>query len=386
MTTQSCSISTSPSMHMTPLEMPSEKYGTMKGIGSDRNYICTFFGNKTSLRYTPDQRTVRFLDVINNTVEQLTYSVPNVGIPCVQAAKEACFFTDVFGPDYDNGVLGVITRSTAHLVNSSYKYAANLSVCERTGITSGIVGIGAAKTSNFIVWDLNNLQPISSRTLPFQNRTQCAMIPSEFPTLAVTVQSGNDPINDEIALWDLRMQEGQPVQKHSVKKTEKDIVKIAVVETSQGPRLVTSSTSRNLLDFRALFDGQASCSFGEIERSVPLAHSEGFMGHCSVRELTAKGSKLTVTRKIESYSAMKGLNPLSLAILSGSFLSTSTKSIAGSYDCWNLEEGMKPDVEIGAITRNYHENTFTRAPGMFAFEGVSERDNKKHLFVFKTEE
>lgn len=347
--------------------IPVDQYGKMCDIAFKSHCLTASFESNLS-----SERTICFWDLLDENREKVEYTPNTRAKPCMRMASNACFFTDTTSK---GGILGSINSHSNKFEKTPYQYA-NLSVEELQGATIGT--IKAKEKCRLIFWDLFAMQEISCVDMGWQGRNMCAMVPSRHGSnLAITLQSGTCCTPNVIALWDSRSPE-KPVKEKIIYDTKKDIFSMAIIETSQGPRLVTRSTNSPTIDFRAIFDeafGEMvknyDSQFGELVASSDVPWGSGPYSAYDLSLSSTNCMELTTVTKDQWYTGCPGFSEIAHQETLRSYNFTK-----------NQNKTVKPDVTIAfpatiAIRHSAYDEE------RIVFEHLDPKDKTNKLFISK---
>ena len=232
-------------------------YKVVQGLVAGRHYVSACLKNQCQIT----EQKVRFWDLLDqgeSSIKYPRYSADTT--PLMRAGSNTCFFADAtpFG-----GILGAINAQTDQYIMTPYAWRA-LSVQGIKGATIGTIH----EKCQLTFWDLLTMQ--ETATFDGQGSHQCTMLPSPTSNFVVTLQSGTSHTLNLLALWDSRLS-NNPVKKKQIPSLkERDVYSMAIIDTPQGPQIVTRSRNCPTIALRGLFDEV----FGEIIRTYDSRSGE----------------------------------------------------------------------------------------------------------------
>ncbi len=350
-------------------------HGEIKSITSDVDYLAASFTKKIN---NGKKRVICFWNLSGGDVLNKTEYKTNLDTrPVMQNNSFGCFFTDKTRTRY---VLGYIDSQTHDKQKMPYTEMPNLSIEDLTGVTIG----KGRKACKMMFWDLFRMQPVSTIKTDWHKRNLCALVPSA-SHLAVTLQSDTDSKPNIISLWDSRVAKN-PVKKTTVHE-DKNIHSMVILQTSDGPRIITSSVDNSAIDFRNLFKE----AFGETIK-IYNAQKSGDLDKCSdvpentrsnslsgysLSFLNSKGSTLNTSTTYKWYTG---------EFDEGNFTIASQVTVR-SYDVNSQEESIEPRpvIEFPADTKENPKYTFACDTEKVVFAEKNSDSNIKKIGIYKIE-
>ncbi len=292
----------------------------VQGLVAGRHYVSACLKDQSKIT----TQKIRFWDLLNQNEGSIKYSITQYSAyttPLMRAGPNTCFFADTTP---SGGILGAINAQTDQLMMTPYEWKA-LSVQGSKGVTLGAIH----DNCRLIFWDLLTMQ--ETATFDGQGCHQCAMLPSPSSDFVVSLQSSSAHTPNLLALWDRRLSHNPIKKKYIPSIEERDIYSMVIIDTLQGPQIVTRSRSHPMIAIRSIFDEV----FGEIINTYDSRCGE--LIRCAHEPDTSKP---------RSYYGVF-FHPTSDGKLETVTSEITNEVTVRTYDFHNASEKMvKPDLEI----------------------------------------